>query len=446
MSKVNDQGLDNTLTMPGYYDSPWPTECGGPRRQKAPKSPGFGITEKSVLREHTRVNGEWNVMMVLRAPGEVFLMGNNHISSKEKYGFLERIDPITLETIARSPNLPAGGHTWCGGVSVHENGFIYLNNGNYCYKLDADCNLLAERKLPQDSAYNSFLIMADGNLIMKNIEHKFDCVSKFVILEPDNLEQVGEEVTIPENSMGRIAMDTTEEGQFIYIPGRDTFFRYHYAQGKLTLDESWQPVYRKGPYEEQTFSWDSCIADGGCYFLDNGDNEANNVIFATRPFGQDLPHRGAAFQGVGSSPQKLFRIDLKDPSKIEKIAPFGTERGSIFSPPAYDPIRKIGVAFDTGNGHLGGVRYDEDGGFETIWTRDLRISMQMVLFMDTGEIVVNDFKDGKDNLLVIDIETGEEKARVATKSPTANGMFLSTGWNKDVYYCSISSIARVYAD
>ena len=48
MSKVNDQGLDNTLTMPGYYDSPWPTECGGPRRQKAPKSPGFGITEKTI--------------------------------------------------------------------------------------------------------------------------------------------------------------------------------------------------------------------------------------------------------------------------------------------------------------------------------------------------------------------------------------------------------------
>ena len=68
----------------------------------------------------------------------------------------------------------------------------------------------------------------------------------------------------------------------------------------------------------------------------------------------------------------------------------------------------------------------------------------MVIFPDTNEIVVNDFKEGNDNLVIFDTITGFEKARVVTDSKTANGMFLSTGWDSDIYYCSISSIARMY--
>ena len=99
--------LDSKAKIKGYYDSPWPAECGGPRRQKIPRSSGLNIKEGEHLSQKTRENGEWNVMMVLRDPGEVFLMGNNHINSTEKYGFLEKIDPYSLECISRSPNLPS---------------------------------------------------------------------------------------------------------------------------------------------------------------------------------------------------------------------------------------------------------------------------------------------------------------------------------------------------
>ena len=58
-------------------------------------------------------------MMVLRDPGEVFLMGNNHITSTEKYGFLEKIDPYSLECISRSPNLPSGGLYLVLGVLLY---------------------------------------------------------------------------------------------------------------------------------------------------------------------------------------------------------------------------------------------------------------------------------------------------------------------------------------
>ena len=68
--------LDSNEKIKGYYDSPWPAECGGPRRQKIPRSPGLNISNGEYLSQKTRANGEWNVMMVLRDPGEVFLMGN----------------------------------------------------------------------------------------------------------------------------------------------------------------------------------------------------------------------------------------------------------------------------------------------------------------------------------------------------------------------------------
>lgn len=388
-------------------------------------------------------------MTVLRAPGEVYLQYNNHIADVQKYGQVELIDPESLETIHRSPRLSTGGHTWCTGLVAHANGYLYLTNGNRCFKLDPECNVAAEKILPQDAPYNSLLVTSDGRLIMKNIERDTDRVTKFVVLDPDTLEQVGPETALPENSMGRIAMDSTSDGQLVYVPGSHHFYRYRYvpARGTLELDTTWQPLYRTLPDEEQSFSWDSCLCDDGCWFLDNGDNEANEVIFRTRPVGQDVPPRGSVFRGLAASPQKLIRVDVNDATQVDVCAPFGVPRGSIFSPPAYDPLRGIAIAFDTGNGRIGGVRYNESSPrLSPVWEKDCRISMQLVLYPDTGEVAVNDFRTGSDNVVILDVDTGREKGRVATESRTANGMFLAPGWNRDVMYCSIGSLARIWVD
>ena len=70
--------------------------------------------------------------------------------------------------------------------------------------------------------------------------------------------------------------------------------------------------------------------------------------------------------------------------------------------------------------------------------------MQPVVFPESGELVINDFTvDQTDDLIVVDIETGQLLSRVATGSRLANGMFLTAGDNRDVYYCSTLSWARV---
>ena len=93
-------------------------------------------------------------------------------SDKDNTGWLERVHPVTLETLARSPDLPSGGHIWCGGVVAHANGDLYMVNGNYVHRLTPECKVVAERKLPLDCAYNGLLILSDGNLITKNLGHK----------------------------------------------------------------------------------------------------------------------------------------------------------------------------------------------------------------------------------------------------------------------------------
>jgi hypothetical protein len=102
----------------------------------------------------------------------------------------------------------------------------------------------------------------------------------------------------------------------------------------------------------------------------------------------------------------------------------------------------ICIARDSINGGLAGVA---TGGaeLEVAWHVDARPSMQPVVFPDTGELVINDFRDRDDQLIVVDIGTGEVLSRVSTGSSIANGMFLTPGIDRDVSYCSTLSIARV---
>ena len=60
-----------------------------------------------------------------------------------------------------------------------------------------------------------------------------------------------------------------------------------------------------------------------------------------------------------------------------------------------------------------------------------------------GELVINDFLDGEDYLIVVDMRSGELVSRVGTGSRIANGMFLTPGTDRDVYYCSTCAVVRV---
>ncbi|MEO1059846.1 MAG: hypothetical protein AAFZ07_00405 [Actinomycetota bacterium] len=434
--------IDRAAPLPGYFPSPWPVECGGNRRQKAVNGAlGAAEGDPTVVTVH---NGRWNVMMVRRGPGELYLGGTMPaFTGPPPFGWLQRLDPESLDVLAESPELPCGDHVWCGAVAAHGNGDLVGVNGNHLHRLDPDCRVVAERELPVDRAHNGLLVLADGTIVTKDLRLAGQGPSTITRLHPDGLELVGEPVELPEGSMGRIASDLTDDGELIYVPGIERVWRLRVTPDDLVIDPDWQPRYRDAG-GQQGLAWDGCLSADALWLMDDGDIDSLRAIYGVHPNGRFAGRderlswqRPAPWTG----PQRLLRVSTDDGS-LREMAPFGTPGGGIIAPPVHVPEYGLCVAWDSINGGLAGVATDGDE-LEVAWHVDARPTMQPVVFPDSGELVINDFHDRDDQLIVIDLTSGEVVSRVSTGSSLANGMFLTPGEDRDVYYCSTLTIARV---
>ena len=434
--------LDRAARLPGYYPSTWPVECGGNRRQKAAAG---GVHARGATADvTTSVNGRWNVMMIRRGEDELYLGGTMPaFTGPAPFGWMQRLHPETLDVIAESPQLPCRDHVWCGAIAAHENGDIYKVNGSVMHRLDAGCQVVSECFLPVDQAHNGLLILSDGSIVTKDLRLEGQGPSTVTRLSPDGLELIGEPLALPEGSMGRIASDRSQEGEFIYIPGIERVWRLRVEPETLRLDATWSPTYR-APGGDQGLSWDGCLSAGALWLMDNGDIDSLRAFYGVHPNGRfDEPsdklswRRPAPWRGR----QRLLRVSLDD-GALSQVTPFAHDGGGIIAPPVHVPELNLCIAWDSINGGLAGIATNGDQ-LKVVWRIDARPSMQPVVFPETAELVINDFRDGDDQLIVVDMRTGEVISRVSTGSKVANGMFLTPGLARDVYYCSTFAIARV---
>lgn len=437
-------GSDREAPLPGYFPSGWPVECGGNRRQKA--APGglyAGDAEPNVT---TRVNERWNVMVVRRAKDELYLGGTMPAwEGPPPFGWVERIDPVSLQPIHESPRLPCGDHVWCGAIAAHENGDIIKVNGSYVHRLDTDCQVVCEARLPIDRAHNGLLILTDGSIVTKDLRLAGQGHSTITRLHPDRLELLGEPLELPEGSMGRIAADLDDDGnEFIYIPGIEKAWRIRVYPEHLEVDSDWAPQYRDAE-GDQGLAWDGCISDGALWLMDNGDIVAVRAIFGQHPNGRfDTRSRSLSFwrnPAPWRGRQRLLKLSLSD-TTVQSIAPFDNEAGCIIAPPVHVPELQMCFMWDSINGGLAGISTRNDE-MSVAWRIDARPCMQPVVFPETGELVINDYHPGDDQLIVVDMRTGDVLSRASTGSHLANGMFLTPGTNQDIYYCSTLAIIRV---
>jgi hypothetical protein len=386
-------------------------------------------------------------MIVQRGTGEFYLQGTmSAFHGPPPFGWVERIDPETLDPIASSPELPCGDHVWCGAIVAHADGSLYTVNGNHLHRLDPDCSVLTERELPVDRAHNGLLVLSDGTIATKDLRLEGQGATTVTLLAAGSLEVIGAPFELPEGSMGRIAADRDEDGDWIYIPGTEHVWRLRWDGRELELDDGWHPRYREAG-GEQGLAWDSCLSGGAAWLMDNGDIQGVRRIFGNHPNGRfaEPPGSGVSWRQAAPwpGPQRLIRCDVEKSDLIATAEPFGKPGGGIIAPPVFVPERSLAVAWDSLNGGLAGLRW-RDGDFEPIWTAPVRPTMQPVVFPESGELVINDFTgDARDDLVVVDLENGEIKSRAATGSSIANGMFLTPGSARDVYYCTTGSVARV---
>ncbi len=385
-------------------------------------------------------------MVIRRDPGEWYLAGTEAaFQGPAPTGWVERVDPATIEPRSASPRLPCGDHVWCGAIAAHANGSLYYVNGSFLHKLSPECEVEVEARLPVDQAHNGLLILGDGTIVTKDLRLDDGGRSTISRVDPDTLELRHPPVTLPEPSMGRIAADLTSDGEAIYVPGSERIHRLWVEADSLRIDEDWRPSYRTRDEMGESahgMAWDSCLSADAAWIMDNGDVTAVRAIFGCHPNGRLGEHPGGRLSWQNPAPwpgpQRVLRVATTDGS-VREAAPFEAAGGGIIAPPVHSPRLGLVVCWDSINGGMAGL---DDRSLEVRWRNDVRPTMQPVVFADSSEVVINDFT-GRDELVVIDGPTGEVTSRADLHSPLANGMFLTPGDDRDVYYCSTLTVARV---
>ncbi len=442
-----------TPPQPGLFRGPWPAEDGGPRRTAAAALPALDATSLKLTAQRDAVG---TTMVVLRAPGEVYAL--RHTLGRRPLedpcvAWVERLHPETLETLQRSPDLPAGPF-WPGGLACHANGSLIAVFGHHVHRLSPDLQVQAHAELPARRPYNSFVVLPDGTLVMKDFDRELREPTTLILLDPDTLERRAFDVPLGEPSIARL----TADGDTVYVVGTRRVHRFTWTGLELIRDAEWGCEY---PQPGGSYGWDPVVGGGQLWFLDNGDHDFSTTM------------RGA---GVAPGPVHLWRLSLSDPQDVEHVEVCGLPHGAVTDPPLYDEDRQIALAYDSANGVVQAFRFD-GGRLTKLWRRELNHSAHMILFAESGELVLHDFKgpkamhtaagrwlgrrtawvlrypqlwraasgNSRDEVVVLDIATGAERARAAVPTPMQSVVFPAPGFARDIYWCTIATIARLEA-
>jgi hypothetical protein len=397
----------------------WSYEDGGPRRTQTVPG-GLGLRRGDTLDVTTRM-APAVTMVVGGEEGARYLL--RHTAGDGAVAMVERIDPLTLEPLAVSPELPAGP-VWPGGAGVASDGSVHVVFGNHAHRLSPDLQVLASRPLPRARPYNSFVPLPDGHLVTKDFGGSRPGVPvaaadrepcELVVLEPDGLGIVAR-LVLPEPSIARLSAD----GDDIYVVGDTSLLRARWDGATLVLDDTFRATYRT--LDGQTFGWDCVLAAGAAWFLDNGDG--------SEQFSGTL--RG---HGVSTAPLHLVRVDLGS-AEVAMVEICGKAGGLVANPPVVDEQRGLVVGYDTGNGVLAGF---DAATLEPVWRRDQDHGSHLLLYAGTGELVTGDHAD----VVVLDVATGAELARADTGAGMQSVLFPAPGSDRDFYVCSFLTVSRV---
>ncbi|HKP89581.1 MAG TPA: hypothetical protein VJT75_06355 [Thermoleophilaceae bacterium] len=422
---------------------------------------GLGVQPGERLEVTAAIDAFGTDMVVRRDPGELYALrhdmpGRRPLQTPVE-AFVERLDPRSLEVTACSPRLP-GGRYWPGGVAAHANGDLHAVFGAWAHRLTPDLELVGSQRLPVDRPHNSFVVLDGGELVMKDCDAPAGREPSTVsVLDPETLRPVVAPLRLPEPSVARLSSD----GESVIAVGTTVVFRLllDRAAGRLAIDDSWRPSY--GPAPGRSYGWDPVIADEHVLWMDNGQNDTDRTMLGT---------------GASPDPVRLWWARRDDDRSVRSVEISGLPFGTESNPPAWDPVGGVVVAYDAGNAVLRAWRLAGDE-LEPLWRRDgFAHAGHLIVYPDTRELVAQDWtgasfllrprvrralrpamqafarfaaarraslRTGNDRLVVLDLDTGADRARVDVPSPSQGFLFPAPGFERDVYYQSLTTIARV---
>jgi hypothetical protein len=215
------------------------------------------------------------------------------------------------------------------------------------------------------------------------------------------------------------------------VVGVRSIFRYHWDQAArcLVFDTDWRFDYIG--LTPQSYGWDVVLDGRNAWFMDNGKHR-----YLVKMTGN----------GVSTTPNRLIRVSLSDASDHQMLPVCGLAGGSITNPPLVDIKRRIVVGYDSANSHLQAWRFDDQARALTpLWHKSaFGCASHMLLYPETGELVVNDYHRGGEEVVLLKIESGAEIGRVRVGGFNQGVVFPSPGWGRDFYWCSMDRLTRVF--
>lgn len=120
--------------------------------------------------------------------------------------------------------------------------------------------------------------------------------------------------------------------------------------------------------------------------------------------------------------------------------------GSITNPPLVDVRRGIVIGYDSANAVLQAWHFNAPlRALTPLWRKALfGCASHMILYGDSGELVVNDYRRHGEEVVVLDVGSGAERARVRVGGLMQGVVFPSPGWGRDLYWSSMGRLARVH--
>jgi hypothetical protein len=335
--------------------------------------------------------------------------------------FVEEVDPFDLSVRHASGPLRLGPF-WPGGVVALAGGSCLVVQGRHAHRLDADLTLAAHRQLPHDAPYNSFVALPDGTIVTKDLRRPGEPASTVSTLDPVTLEDRSAAFELPEPCVARLSAS----GDEVIAVGVSALHRLRWDPQRGVLEPCAEPLVYANR-EDQSFGWDPVVTEAHVWWMDNGDHRFQNGLTMLG-------------NGVSSGAVRLWRA-TRNGDELESVAISGRPNGAITNPPLVDQRRRIVLAYDSANGVL--AAFDTHT-MSPRWSAALATAQHLVLFADSGEVIANHFEPGVgDSLVVIDIESGHVRCRVPIGSPAQSVVFCTPGVERDAYYVSLTTMARI---
>jgi len=454
----------------GYYDTVWPSEHTDLWRSHAVLNAGLpaDFTSEQLVVNTAPLN--LPVWGYTRAQDEVFVAGGSPFMldsftqaiktgkplegaalirsivndlRNDSIPYVAKVVPRTMKV--RQLNL-TGGRTvnYTGGLLMHENGFVYAVSRSILYKVDpramrvvqsVELPLVETNKLDHYwTTYNGLQVLASGALVVKGF-HLLDSakVNGWLLrIKPDDLKIEVQKPTAV--SSARLTIQQSADGPtYLYHVNDLDSLRFEITETDFVLDDAWTRSYRT---------------------LDDGSTQASSPLL----FGQigQVAFADNTVQGA-TTPIQLYTQAVDTNALPDELT--GTPAFSKSLLPGYnffmvagDPFeRQLLVYYDPINNLLAAHRVTVDGTLEPVWEHDCyKVSASPAIVPDRDLLYIDDYRDGKDHLVILRLSTGLKLASIelAATLPTIGTIF--PGMNNDVYILSSEAggndrvISRVY--